>query len=112
MDDMTAANAGFQGDNVGCLSSLFYANDGAIGSLDHDWLQRANQHLCNLFRDCTSLMSNAEKTESMNCHPGAIRDRCSEAGYKRRQEGTGEIYSKRKGEQLCVLVLDAVSLLQ
>ena len=99
MDDMTAANSGLQGDDVGRLSSLFYANDGAIGSLDHEWLQRANQHLCNLFRDCTGLKPNTEKTESMSCHPGAIRDRCSVEGYKRRHKGTGETYSKRKEKQ-------------
>ena len=52
MDNMTAAIAGLQGDNVSRMSSLFYADDGAIGSLDHEWLQYANQHLCNLFRDC------------------------------------------------------------
>ena len=38
MEDMTAANTGLQGDNVGHLSSLFYADDGVIGSLDHEWL--------------------------------------------------------------------------
>ena len=57
---------------------------------------RANQHLCNLFRDCTGLMPNTEKTESMSCHPGAIQDWCSVAGYKRRHGVTGETYSKRK----------------
>ena len=36
MDDMTAANTGFEGDDVGRLSSLFYADDGAVGSLDHE----------------------------------------------------------------------------
>ena len=40
MEDMTAANAGFQGDGVGRLSSLFYADDGAIGSLDPEWCVR------------------------------------------------------------------------
>ena len=32
MDDMTAANTGFKGDDVGRLSSLFYADDGANSS--------------------------------------------------------------------------------
>ena len=49
IDDMTTASLGLQGDNVGCISSLFYAGDGAIESLDHKWLQNSNQHLCNLF---------------------------------------------------------------
>ena len=38
MDVMTTANTGLQGDNVGRMSSLFYANNCAIGSLDHEWL--------------------------------------------------------------------------
>ena len=99
MDDMTIANTGLQGDNVGRLASLFYANDGAIGSKDHKWLQNAIQYLCNLFRDYTSLKPNTEKTETMSCHPGSIRGRCSIEGYKRRHEGTGETYSKRKGKR-------------
>ena len=99
MDGMTTTNTGLQGDNVGCMSSLFYTNDGAIGSKDHEWLQNATQHLCNLFRDCTGLKPNTEKTETMSCHPGAIRGRCSMEGYKRRHEGTGETYSKRKGKR-------------
>ena len=41
MDDMTIANTGLQGDNVGRLASLFYTNDGAIGSKDHEWRQNA-----------------------------------------------------------------------
>ena len=35
----------------------------------------------------------------MSCHPGAIRGRCSMEGYKRRHEGTGDTYSKRKGKR-------------
>ena len=35
MDDMTTVSAGLQGDGVNRMSSLFYANDSAIGSLDH-----------------------------------------------------------------------------
>ena len=38
MDDITAAISGLQGDDVDCMSSLFYADDGAIGSKDHEWL--------------------------------------------------------------------------
>ena len=49
MDDITAAIAGLQSDDVGRMSSLFYANDGAIRSKDHEWLQNATQHLCNLY---------------------------------------------------------------
>ena len=97
MDDIDTANdEGLQGDDVSRMTSLFYADDGAIGSLDHEWLQRANQHLCNLFRDCTGLVPNTEKTEIMSCHPGIIRGQCSMEGYKRQHKGTGDTYVKRK----------------
>ena len=96
MDDMTTTGAGLQGDNVGHMSSLFYANNGTIGSLDHEWLQNMNQHLCDLFRDCTGLKPNTEKTENMSCHPGAIQGRCLMEGYKRQHKGTRENCSKRK----------------
>ena len=107
---MTAANAGFQGDDVGCLSSLFYANDSAIGSLDPDWLQRANQHLCNLFRDCTGLMPNTEKTESMSYHPEAIG--VQRLAINVATKAPARPTAKGRGKGLCVLVLDAVRLLQ
>ena len=77
----------------------FYADDGPIESKYHEWLQNATQHLCNLFRDCTGLKPNTEKTETMRCYPGAIRGRCSMEGYKLQHEGTRETYSKRKGKR-------------
>ena len=98
-DNMTIANTGLQGDDVGRLASLFYADNGAIGSNDHEWLQNVTQHLCNLFRDCTVLKPNTEKTETMSCQPGASRRRCSMEGYKRRHEGIRETYSKKKGKR-------------
>ena len=66
MDSMTTVSSGLQGDDMGRMSSLFYADNSAIGSLDHEWLQIANQHLCNLFRDCTGLKPTTEKTETMS----------------------------------------------
>ena len=83
MEDMTIASTGLQGDDAGRMASLLYADNGTIGSLDDEWLQNANQHLCNLFRDCVGLKPNTEKIETMSCHPGAIRGRCSMEGYKR-----------------------------
>ena len=99
MNDTTIASTGLQGDNAGCLSSLFCANDSTIGSLDHEWLQNTNQQLCNLFRDCTDLKPNTEKTEAMSYYPRSIRGRCLIEGYKCQHEGTGEIYNKRKGKR-------------
>ena len=77
----------------------FYADDSTIGSKDYEWLQNTTQHLCNLFRDCTGLKPNTEKTETMSCHPRTIRERCSMEGYKRCHEGTEKTYSKRKQER-------------
>ena len=45
MNDVSATNTGLSGDNIGRLASLFYADDDAIGCLDHEWLQNANQNL-------------------------------------------------------------------
>ena len=96
---MTAAITRLQGDVVSRVSSLYYADNDAIRSLDHKWLQYANQHLCNLFRDCTGLVPNTEKTETLSCHPGAIWRRCSTEGYRRRHKGTGDTYAKREGKK-------------
>ena len=67
-----------------------------IGSRDPRWLQNTTQHICDLFRNCTGLKPNTNKTEVMICHPGKIRDGCSMAGYKRRHEGTCDNYRKRR----------------
>ena len=96
MSDMTWAESGLKGDAVCWFASLFYANDDAVGSQDPQWLQDANQHLCDLFRNCIGLKPNTEKTEVMICHPGAIRGRLSNDGYKRRHEGIGDSYNKRR----------------
>ena len=96
---MIIGSIGLWGDNTSGLSSLFYADDGKVRSLDHEWLKNANHHLCNLFRECTGLKPNTEKTDSMSYHSGAIREWCLIEGYKRQHEGTGETYNKRKGER-------------
>jgi hypothetical protein len=81
MEDMMAANSGLEGDAIWDRTSLFYADNGAIGSQDPEWLQNATQHLYDLFRICTGLKPNSNKTKVMICHPGEIRDRCSMEGY-------------------------------
>jgi len=80
MEDMTSAVTGLEGDAIRDRASLFCTDDGAIGSRDPEWLQIATQHLCDLFRNCTGLKPNTNKTEVMICHPGEIRDRCSMEG--------------------------------
>ena len=63
-----------------------------------------NQHLYNLFIDCIVLKPNTKKTETMSCYPRAIRGQCSIKGFKRRHEGSGETYNKRKGKRtMCPL---------
>ena len=71
-DDMIITSTGLQGDNTGCIFSLCYANDWTIGSLYHEWLQNANQHLCNLVRDYMGLKPNTEKTEATRRNPGTM----------------------------------------
>ena len=95
----TSSNTGLRGDDVDRLASLFYADDSAVGSLDLEWLQNANQHLCNLFRDYIGLKPNNDKIETMSCHPGAIRDQCTMDVYKRRHKGTGTFYREREGKR-------------
>ena len=103
--NITAAIVGLQGDDVGRMSLLFYANDGAIRSKDHEWLQNLTQYLFDLFRDCTGLKPNTKKTETMSCYLWVIQGRSWMEGYKRRHKGTGDTYSKRKGKELRILFL-------
>ena len=83
MEDITAANIDLSGDNLGCLASLFYADDNMVGSRDTEWLQNANQYLYNLFRDCVGLKPNTDKIDTMSYHPRVLRDRCIMECYKR-----------------------------
>ena len=98
---MTTASAGLQGDNVGRMSSLFYADDGAIRSLDDEWLQNANQHLCNLFRDYTGLKPNTEKTETMSCHPES-GDGARWKAINTDTKAPETLTPRGKGKELCV----------
>ena len=80
---MIFANAGLDGKAVGTTSSLFYVNDGTVGSLDPNWLQDANQHLHDLIRNYVDLKPNTKRTEVMICLPGSIiRGPSLDAGYK------------------------------
>ena len=56
----------------------------------------ANQHLFDLFCNSVGLKPQTKKPEVMICHPGSIQGRLSDAGYKRRHEGSGESYLKRR----------------
>jgi hypothetical protein len=46
---------------------LFYTNDGLLASGNHEWLQMALSHLCELF-ERMGLRMNVQKTKSMTCH--------------------------------------------
>lgn len=61
IDDMMFTNTGLNGTVVGTTSSLFYVDNGAVGSLDQNWLLAANQHLCDLFCKCVGLKPNTKK---------------------------------------------------
>ena len=80
MEAMTSTVTELEGHAIRERGSLFYADDGAIGSRDPEWLQNATQHLCHFIRNYTGLKPNTNKTEVMICHPGEIWDRCSTEG--------------------------------
>ena len=102
MPVMSWAQSGLEGDTVGKYTSLFYADDGAVGSQDLDWLQDVNQHLYYLSHSCiVDFKPNKKKTEVMICRPGAIRGHLSNAGYKCcHDEVTSDSHNKRR----CTLV--------
>ena len=60
--------------------SLFYADDGALGSRDRLWLQDALTILASMFRRI-GLVTNASKTQTMNCFPGHIKGALSDESY-------------------------------
>ena len=75
IEKIKTANTGLRGDNVSCLTSLFYADNSAIGSMDHKWIENVNQHLCNFFRDCVDLKPNTEYELSFWSNPGPVHNR-------------------------------------
>ena len=74
--------------------SCFYADDGAVGGRDFQWLQGAMDLLVATFRRI-GLAANATKTQAMTCLPGFIPTRMSEAAYNRMVTGEGPSYRQR-----------------
>ena len=68
VEDITTKNKSLGCNNIDYLASLFYADDGAVGSLDPVCIQNENQHLCNLFQDCVSLKPNTDEKETISFH--------------------------------------------
>ena len=62
--------------------SMFYADDGIIGSRDSRWLQDSLTVLVSMFRRI-GLQTNTAKTRTMNCFPGHIRGAESDEAYTR-----------------------------
>ena len=62
------------GDALRILLAVFYVDDGLLASRDPDLLQRALNHLIDLF-ERFGLKTNAIKTKSMTCVPGKVRTR-------------------------------------
>ena len=81
---------------------IIYADGGAIGYKDHKWLQNVIQHICNLFKDCTGLKPNTEKTETMSCHPRAIRNGARLKAINVVMKVPEKLTPREKGKELCV----------
>ena len=75
--------------------SLFYADDGMVGSRDQNWLQTSLDVLVALFRSI-GLQTNTSKTKTMTCYPGFIRTGHSTAASTRRHTGQGDSYRERQ----------------
>ena len=86
------------------MSSLFFANDSAIGFNDHKWPQNATPHLCNLFSDCTGMIPNTVKTETMSCHPGAVLGWYTIKTMHVVMKVPEELIPREKEGKLCVLL--------
>ena len=70
------------GMEVGRYMEVFYADHGMIGLRDPEWLQGAiNVFIRLLIR--VSMMSNAEKSNTMTCQSGAIYTGMSETDISR-----------------------------
>ena len=71
---------------VGWIPGVFYMDNGLLGSRDPDWLQVSLNILIGLFRKIV-LASNVAKSNTMICHPGAIRSSMSHEAFGRRSTG-------------------------
>ncbi len=97
-EDQETADNGF-GATVAERLALFYADDAAISSRDHEWLQGAMTTLCGLFRR-VGLETNTTKTESMTCYPGHIRTLLANQAYERMMTGQGPTYRERQRQRV------------
>ena len=114
LENQETADNGF-GDTVADRLALFYADDGAIGARDHEWLQRAMVQLCDVFKRM-GLETNTAKTESMTCYPGHVRTQLNNLSYERMMTGQGPTYKARRRQRVtcpeCQVEMAAGSLTQ
>ena len=98
IDDNGAVVTGL-GPTVEDKLALFYADDGLVSSVQHEWLQQALQVLVELFTRI-GLQTNTRKTQQMTCFPPTLTTRLSDAGYTRRITGTGLTYRDRQRQKI------------
>jgi hypothetical protein len=79
------------GTNILERLSLFFVDDGLIGSTDPQWLQDSFELLVDLF-EWVGLRTNTNKTKAMICSPGFIQTHMSAYTYKHKLTGQGESY--------------------
>ena len=84
----------------GHFSAVFYKDDGMVGATDPKWLQGAFSALVAIF-DRVGLLTNVDKTVSMDCQPcrAGSGNRTAE-GYRRRVTGEGLSFLERQRERV------------
>ena len=76
-------------------AALFYANDGTVALSDPAWIQGAFNSLVGLF-ERVGPQKNAGKTVSMVCYPCQSGGNITQAAYRRRLTGEGNLYKERQ----------------
>jgi hypothetical protein len=77
------------------ILALFYADDGCLSTVDHEWLQRALNTLVALFKRI-GLETNTQKTVLLTSHPPTDHINLSQQAYKRKITGEGPTFRERQ----------------
>jgi hypothetical protein len=94
LDDKGTVTDGL-GFSVEQIMALFYADDGCLSTIDHEWLQKALEILTELFRRI-GLETNTQKTVLMISNPPTMHANLSQQAYRRKLTGDGPTYKEWK----------------
>ena len=87
------------GEASGIFLGFFYANEGMVGSIDSEWLQKFMDVLFGLFQQY-GRVDNFAKPRTMTCQPGALRSGMSEEDKDLKCRGVGDSYLMRLRRQI------------